>query len=379
MDSDQVKKRMSQIELEISEMNEMIEKNLRMQEGASDVQDGETDHTTGATKGASEKEFEDDNDDDDYAELRKLTAEQVDEFVQNAITSEGEETDHREEKTEEPVQYQVKPETEVPITATSTVTAAAVTTDTTTSTTTTGTTTTDTIPATTTATKEDESGEVPPETTSKKPNPVADSVSVSEPTLEFKSEPVRRTSQKIDASTSTDEFEQETKADVITRENGKSKTYPEPASSPASASSTTNTKTCSVVSPTNRSFSNPFRVVHVGSQPSSRNGSRVSSAASNSSTASGSDVNIEQLQKNYNVLSMKCTKLKKEIEYLNKFQQESTLTLEDRRKLIAAIEKLQEYLDKKNRQRYDTGVILSRQIRKTVDMGTNGQFWVGRT
>lgn len=374
MDSDQVKKRMSQIELEISEMNEMIEKNLRMQEGASDVQDGETDHTTGATKGASEKEFEDDNDDDDYAELRKLTAEQVDEFVQNAITSEGEETDHREEKTEEPVQYQVKPETEVPITATSTVTAAAVTTDTTTSTTTTGTTT-----ITTTATKEDESDEVPPETTSKKPNPVADSVSVSEPTLEFKSEPVRRTSQKIDASTSTDEFEQETKADVITRENGKSKTYPEPASSPASASSTTNKKTSSVVSPTNRSFSNPFRVVHVGSQPSSRNGSRVSSAASNSSTASGSDVNIEQLQKNYNVLSMKCTKLKKEIEYLNKFQQESTLTLEDRRKLIAAIEKLQEYLDKKNRQRYDTGVILSRQIRKTVDMGTNGQFWVGRT
>ena len=374
MDSDQVKKRMSQIELEISEMNEMIEKNLRMQEGASDVQDGETDHTTGATKGASEKEFEDDNDDDDYAELRKLTAEQVDEFVQNAITSEGEETDHREEKTEEPVQYQVKPETEVPITATSTVTAAAVTTDTTTSTTTTGTTT-----VTTTATKEDESDEVPPETTSKKPNPVAYSVSVSEPTLEFKSEPVRRTSQKIDASTSTDEFEQETKADVITRENGKSKTYPEPASSPASASSTTNKKTSSVVSPTNRSFSNPFRVVHVGSQPSSRNGSRVSSAASNSSTASGSDVNIEQLQKNYNVLSMKCTKLKKEIEYLNKFQQESTLTLEDRRKLIAAIEKLQEYLDKKNRQRYDTGVILSRQIRKTVDMGTNGQFWVGRT
>lgn len=374
MDSDQVKKRMSQIELEISEMNEMIEKNLRMQEGSSDVQDGETDHTTGATKGASEKEFEDDNDDDDYAELRKLTAEQVDEFVQNAITSEGEETDHREEKTEEPVQYQVKPETDVPITATSTVTAAAVTTDTTTSTTTTGTTT-----VTTTATKEDESDEVPPETTSKKPNPVADSVSVSEPTLEFKSEPVRRTSQKIDASTSTDEFEQETKADVITRENGKSKTYPEPASSPASASSTTNKKTSSVVSPTNRSFSNPFRVVHVGSQPSSRNGSRVSSAASNSSTASGSDVNIEQLQKNYNVLSMKCTKLKKEIEYLNKFQQESTLTLEDRRKLIAAIEKLQEYLDKKNRQRYDTGVILSRQIRKTVDMGTNGQFWVGRT
>lgn len=379
MDSDQVKKRMSQIELEISEMNEMIEKNLRMQEGSSDVQDGETDHTTGATKGASEKEFEDDNDDDDYAELRKLTAEQVDEFVQNAITSEGEETDHREEKTEEPVQYQVKPETEIPITATTTVTAAAVTTDTTTSTTTTGTTTTDTIPATTTATKEDESGEVPPETTSKKSNPVAESVSVPEPTLAFKSEPVRRTSQKIDASTSTDEFEQETKADVITRENGKSKTYPEPASSPASASSTTNKKTSSVVSPTNRSFSNPFRVVHVGSQPSSRNGSRVSSAASNSSTASGSDVNIEQLQKNYNVLSMKCTKLKKEIEYLNKFQQESTLTLEDRRKLIAAIEKLQEYLDKKNRQRYDTGVILSRQIRKTVDMGTNGQFWVGRT
>lgn len=379
MDSDQVKKRMSQIELEISEMNEMIEKNLRMQEGSSDVQDGETDHTTGATKGASEKEFEDDNDDDDYAELRKLTAEQVDEFVQNAITSEGEETDHREEKTEEPVQYQVKPETEIPITATTTVTAAAVTTDTTTSTTTTGTTTTDTIPATTTATKEDESGEVPPETTSKKSNPVAESVSVPEPTLAFKSEPVRRTSQKIDASTSTDEFEQETKADIITKDNDKSKTYPEPASSPASASSTTNKKTSSVVSPTNRSFSNPFRVVHVGSQPSSRNGSRVSSAASNSSTASGSDVNIEQLQKNYNVLSMKCTKLKKEIEYLNKFQQESTLTLEDRRKLIAAIEKLQEYLDKKNRQRYDTGVILSRQIRKTVDMGTNGQFWVGRT
>lgn len=50
---------------------------------------------------------------------------------------------------------------------------------------------------------------------------------------------------------------------------------------------------------------------------------------------------------------------------------------EDARKINSALEKLQEYLDLKTKERYEIGVLLSRQLRREIDRGENGQFWVG--
>ncbi|QEU60648.1 Bni5 [Kluyveromyces lactis] len=339
MDSEQVKKRMSQIELEISEMNEMIDKNLSIHE------------TTVKTK----QDVSSDDQDEDYLELQKLTANQVDQFVQNAIKSDGEDevpetlsngretalqAEEREDVKEE--QPDTQPEAEV---------AAAVVAEVQT--------------------------EVQTEPSAEKAVPAVSVTSV----------PAKRIpSEKIEVSTSTEEDEVAAAAAAATvvPNTDKSSTYPAPAAIGHTQNGTLprapNTESSNI--PTSPRIltpkSNPFRVVHVGSQPSSRNASRNSSRVS-STSSDISDINFEQLQQNYNSLSVKCTKLQKEIDYLHKFQHESTLTLEDRRKLITAIEKLQEYLDKKNKQRYDTGVILSRQIRKNVDMGANGQFWVGRS
>ena len=332
MDSEQVKKRMSQIELEISEMNEMIDKNLSIHE------------TTAKTK----QDVSSDDQDEDYLELQKLTANQVDQFVQNAIKSDGEDevpetlssgretalqAEEREDIKEE------KPGTQLEAAVVAEVVA-----------------------------------EVQTEPTAEKAIPAVSVTSV----------PAKRIpSEKIEVSTSTEEDEAAAAATIVPNTD-KSSTYPAPAAIGHTQNGTVprapNTDSSNI--PTSPRIltpkSNPFRVVHVGSQPSSRNASRNSSRVS-STSSDISDINFEQLQQNYNSLSVKCTKLQKEIDYLHKFKNESTLTLEDRRKLITAIEKLQEYLDKKNKQRYDTGVILSRQIRKNVDMGANGQFWVGRS
>lgn len=343
---EQVKKQMSQIESEINEMNEVMDKNLNVHETGDEVAQ------------AVAEDVADDDNDEGYQELRKLTAKQVDQFVQNAIKSDAEdEVPETLSRGREMAKAGVRP---TPPSMEATAAAAA-------------------------------------EAAAAKPEPESEPTvqPTLQPAAELTTQPVsepkapvpksnteaterqtdkqpghispvsqkRVVSAKIEASTSTEE-------DQAVPSTDKSNTYPAPAATAQAPNS-----------PASRTFtprSNPFRVVHVGSQPNSRNTSRNSSRVSSTSSES-SDLNFEQLQKNYNLLSAKCTKLQKEIDYLNKFQYESTLTLEDRRKLVAAIEKLQEYLDKKNKQRYDTGVVLSRQIRKNVDMGNNGQFWVGRS
>ncbi|XDT31773.1 Hypothetical protein J6889_03088 [Nakaseomyces glabratus] len=56
---------------------------------------------------------------------------------------------------------------------------------------------------------------------------------------------------------------------------------------------------------------------------------------------------------------------------------QGTLSIDDSRKLTRAIAKLQEYLDKKNKERYEVGVLLSRQLRRDINRGENGEFWIG--
>ncbi|QLQ82637.1 hypothetical protein HG537_0H04000 [Torulaspora globosa] len=113
---------------------------------------------------------------------------------------------------------------------------------------------------------------------------------------------------------------------------------------------------------------NRFRVVSVGTPDSTRKPSGEPATDSDS---------ISKLQKRLDYLTKKCIKLQKEINYLNDMNHKNTLSIEDKRKLSSAIEKLQEYLDKKTKEKYDLGVLVSRQLRKQIDRGENGQFWIG--
>ncbi|KAG0667310.1 hypothetical protein C6P44_000040 [Monosporozyma unispora] len=145
-----------------------------------------------------------------------------------------------------------------------------------------------------------------------------------------------------------------------------------------------------------RKSTNPFRVISVGS-PNSANGSRINSASSNRSVMSNSSNNnnsgatpqdsesnsklgdsIATLQSRQEYLINKCNKLAKEIKYLRQMESEGSLTLGDGKKLNRAINKLQEYLDRKTKERYEVGVLLSRQLRRQINRGENGEFWIGR-
>ncbi|CAI4743426.1 BEM_collapsed_G0047060.mRNA.1.CDS.1 [Saccharomyces cerevisiae] len=128
---------------------------------------------------------------------------------------------------------------------------------------------------------------------------------------------------------------------------------------------------------------NPFRVISVSSNSNSRNGSRKSSlnkydSPVSSPITSASELgSIAKLEKRHDYLSMKCIKLQKEIDYLNKMNAQGSLSMEDGKRLHRAVVKLQEYLDKKTKEKYEVGVLLSRHLRKQIDRGENGQFWIG--
>lgn len=118
---------------------------------------------------------------------------------------------------------------------------------------------------------------------------------------------------------------------------------------------------------------NPFRVVSVGASHSDGSGTRKPS-----DEARATDVDsATKLQKRLDYLTKKCLKLQKEIKYLHDMNYNNTLSIEDGRKLSSAIDKLQEYLDRKTKEKYDLGVLVSRQLRKEIDRGENGQFWIG--
>lgn len=104
---------------------------------------------------------------------------------------------------------------------------------------------------------------------------------------------------------------------------------------------------------------NPFRVVSVTSKQTED----VSPA--------------QKLQTRHDYLARKCIKLQREIQYLSDLRDRGAVAPEDARKINSALEKLQEYLDLKTKERYEIGVLLSRQLRREIDRGENGQFWVG--
>lgn len=131
-----------------------------------------------------------------------------------------------------------------------------------------------------------------------------------------------------------------------------------------------------------RISSRPFRVISVGSTGNDKSSrkSSMESVRSRSYTdavpESDEDI-INRLEQRYDYLSQKTTKLTKEIEYLNGMMDQGNMNIEDAKKLKVALKKLQEYLDRKNKEKYEIGVLLSRQLRKQIDRGENGQFWVG--
>ena len=156
----------------------------------------------------------------------------------------------------------------------------------------------------------------------------------------------------------------------------------------------------------------PFRVVSVSSKGSRKisggNGLRTTSGTSIGSGETGKNIlkerdieaikmrreeeraareqqreeeeerlNLLRLEKKYELLTNKCNKLAKEVRYLTRMLGEGKLSIEDSRKLKVGLERLQEYLDKKTKEKYETGVLLSRQLRRRIDRGENGQFWIG--
>lgn len=118
---------------------------------------------------------------------------------------------------------------------------------------------------------------------------------------------------------------------------------------------------------------NPFRVVSVGTAHSEGPHTRKPSDEPKVTDADS----VTKLQKRLDYLTKKCLKLQKEIRYLNDMNYKNTLSIDDGRKLASAIDKLQEYLDRKTKEKYDLGVLVSRQLRKEIDRGENGQFWIG--
>lgn len=330
MDSENLKKRMSQIELEISEMNDMIDKNLGL--GSNDAKE-----------------------DANYPDLKNMTAKEMDQYVEDTIRSDDDanvdldtvaplNSSRPEDITETEGKKAIK--TEVTNTLVN--------------------------PAVEVNEHDASSQSAAPVNAEKEAESKAESQYPAEHENKMGAENSETNPVKLDSN----DKEQSTTVEASTgteedspRPQGKTDTYPSP--DPKNKDKVHGPGTIPrVLTPR----SHPFRVVSIGSQSTkSTPNSRVSSSSSDYAS-----VNIEQLQKTYNVLSMKCIKLQKEIDYLTSFQNEGTLTLDDRRRLSTAISKLQEYLDKKNKTRYETGVLLSRQIRRNIDMGNNGQFWVGR-
>ncbi|AMD19401.1 HBR500Wp [Eremothecium sinecaudum] len=141
--------------------------------------------------------------------------------------------------------------------------------------------------------------------------------------------------------------------------------------------------------PLQRRSANPFRVVSVGgtSCTSSRKSSNLTGSAKSPCNSSGNcpganataseDYSLMKLQRKHDYLTMKCVKLSKEIKYLRNLKKNGSLSVEDNRKLGEAVDKLQHYLDRKAKEKYEVGVLLSRKLRKQINNGSNGQFWVG--
>ncbi|CCC71088.1 hypothetical protein NCAS_0G02010 [Naumovozyma castellii] len=147
---------------------------------------------------------------------------------------------------------------------------------------------------------------------------------------------------------------------------------------PKKSDSTTSNNNKDVSPTTMRRPTNPFRVVSVGgSDKHSPSTSRNVSMEKPRTPVEWENDSVAKLQKTHEQLILKCTKLQKEINYLTELNHKGSLDLEDGRKLTNALAKLQEYLDRKTKERYEVGVLLSRRLRREINRGENGEFWVG--
>ncbi|KAH3667749.1 hypothetical protein WICMUC_005281 [Wickerhamomyces mucosus] len=87
---------------------------------------------------------------------------------------------------------------------------------------------------------------------------------------------------------------------------------------------------------------------------------------------------IEELQNRDYSLSLKIAKLTREINYLKNLIETASISsdLSELRKLKFAIERLEEFLDVKQKEKYEIGISLTRAVRRRVDSGEVGEYWV---
>lgn len=92
---------------------------------------------------------------------------------------------------------------------------------------------------------------------------------------------------------------------------------------------------------------------------------------------SPSTLKIAALQQREKELSIKTRKLRKEIDYLKDLIDTASVSsnLSELRKLKYAIERLEGFLDQKEKEKYEVGIQLTRSLRKRVDSGDYGEFW----
>lgn len=86
---------------------------------------------------------------------------------------------------------------------------------------------------------------------------------------------------------------------------------------------------------------------------------------------------FNDLQKTNNELTKKIKKVEIEINYLKDLIENANVTtdLSELKKLEFAIDKLKQYLDVKEKEKYEIGIQLTRAVRKRVDSGELGEFW----
>lgn len=87
---------------------------------------------------------------------------------------------------------------------------------------------------------------------------------------------------------------------------------------------------------------------------------------------------IKTLQLKLAETNKKIIKLDKEINYLNNLIDSAAISsdLTEVRKLKVAIQRLQEFLDQKQKEKYEIGMVLTRAMRRRIDSGESGEFWV---
>jgi uncharacterized protein YlxW (UPF0749 family) len=91
-----------------------------------------------------------------------------------------------------------------------------------------------------------------------------------------------------------------------------------------------------------------------------------------------SDKKVKALQLKLVEINQKISKLNREISYLNNLIDTAAISsdLTELKKLRFAIQRLEEFLDEKQKEKYEIGMVLTRAMRRRIDSGESGEFWV---